>query len=52
MDALQADILAVLKAHAKPKEEIPQPVAEYFTEEKYEELAEGLMKIIREHSAQ
>lgn len=48
-DKLQSEILALLKEHTKPREEIPQPVADYFTEERFEQLAAELVEVMKQY---
>ena len=49
---LKAEITELLKKHAKPREEVPEAVREYFTEERVDEMIDGLTKIIAEHAKQ
>lgn len=47
---LKADIIEVLRQHAKPRDEIPEAVREYMTEERMDEMIDALTKVIAEHA--
>ena len=50
MDALQTELLAILKEHAKAKDEISQTVAANFTEERFDQLTADLIEVLKQHS--
>ena len=47
---LKTDILDLLKKHAKPREEVPEAVRDYFTDERMDEMVEGLTKLIAKYA--
>ena len=47
---LKAEIVELLKKHAKPREEVPEAVREYFTEDKVDEMIDGLTKLIADYA--
>ena len=49
-EKLKAEIVELLKQHAKPREEVPEAVREYFTEDKMNEMVDGLTKIIADYA--
>ena len=49
---LKAEILEMLKKHAKPREEVPEAIADYFTEERFDEMADGLVGLLSQYAKQ
>ena len=47
---LKADITELLKKHAKPREDVPEAVREYFTVDKVDEMIDGLTKLIVDYA--
>lgn len=47
---LKAEITELLKKHAKPREDVPEAVREYFTEDKVDEMIDGLTKLIADYA--
>ena len=47
---LKAEIMEMLKKHAKPREEVPEAIADYFTEERFDEMADGLVDILSKYA--
>ena len=47
---LKAEIVELLKKHAKPREEVPEAVREYFTADKVDEMIDGLTKLIADYA--
>ena len=47
---LKAEMLELLKKYAKPREEVPEAVADYFTEERFDEMANGLVELLSQYA--
>lgn len=47
---LKAEMLELLKNYAKPREEVPEAVADYFTDERFDEMANGLVGLLSQYA--
>ena len=47
---LKADMLELLKKYAKPRKEVPEAVADYFTDERFDEMADGLVGLLSQYA--
>lgn len=47
---LKAEMLELLKKYAKPRVEVPEAVADYFTDERFDEMANGLVGLLSQYA--
>ncbi len=47
---LKAEMLELLKKYAKPREKVPEAVADYFTDERFDEMADGLVGLLSQYA--
>ena len=47
---LKAEMLELLKKYAKPREEVPEAVADFFTDERFDEMADGLVGLLSQYA--